>query len=125
DLPSKRGFDNYDQITIEYFLNANAKTEAFKKGICAIYDAGDPIKRERDIDFPAFHRGDVIAETFDTGIAPGVPGLLPHTRREKFSNPAVRRALGMLYDFEWANKNLCGGKDTRTMSYWQNAELSA
>ncbi|TRC99691.1 ABC transporter substrate-binding protein [Mesorhizobium sp. WSM4303] len=125
DLPSKRGFDNYDQITIEYFLNANAKTEAFKKGICAIYDEGDPIKRERDIDFPAFHRGEVIAETFDTGIPPVVTGFLFNTRLEKFSNPVVRRALGMLYDFEWANKNLFGGKYTRTMSYWQNSELSA
>ncbi|ESW85313.1 bicyclomycin resistance protein [Mesorhizobium sp. LSJC285A00] len=125
DIPSKRGFDNYDQITIEYFLNANAKTEAFKKGICAIYDEGDPIKRERDIDFPAFHRGEVIAETFDTGIPPVVTGFLFNTRLEKFSNPEVRRALGMLYDFEWANKNLFGGKYTRTMSYWQNSELSA
>ncbi len=125
NLPSKRGFDNYDQITIEYFLNANAKTEAFKKGICAIYDEGDPIKRERDIDFPAFHRGEVIAETFDTGIPPVVTGFLFNTRLEKFSNPVVRRALGMLYDFEWANKNLFGGKYTRTMSYWQNSELSA
>lgn len=125
DIPSKRGFDNYDQITIEYFLNANAKTEAFKKGICAIYDEGDPVKRERDIDFPAFHRGQVIAETFDTGIPPVVTGFLFNTRLEKFSNPEVRRALGMLYDFEWANKNLFGGKYTRTMSYWQNSELSA
>ncbi|MER9405667.1 extracellular solute-binding protein [Mesorhizobium caraganae] len=125
NLPSKRGFDNYDQITIEYFLNANAKTEAFKKGICAIYDEGDPVKRERDIDFPAFHRGEVIAETFDTGIPPVVTGFLFNTRLEKFSNPVVRRALGMLYDFEWANKNLFGGKYTRTMSYWQNSELSA
>lgn len=125
DIPSKRGFDNYDQITIEYFLNANAKTEAFKKGICAIYDEGDPVKRERDIDFPAFHRGEVIAETFDTGIPPVVTGFLFNSRLEKFSNPVVRRALGMLYDFEWANKNLFGGKYTRTMSYWQNSELSA
>ncbi|ESZ56223.1 bicyclomycin resistance protein [Mesorhizobium sp. L103C119B0] len=125
DIPSKRGFDNYDQITIEYFLNANAKTEAFKKGICAIYDEGDPVKRERDIDFPAYHRGEVIAETFDTGIPPVVTGFLFNTRLEKFSNPEVRRALGMLYDFEWANKNLFGGKYTRTMSYWQNSELSA
>ncbi|ESW68515.1 extracellular solute-binding protein [Mesorhizobium sp. C277A] len=125
DIPSKRGFDNYDQITIEYFLNANAKTEAFKKGICAIYDEGDPVKRERDIDFPAFHRGEVIAETFDTVIPPVVTGFLFNTRLEKFSNPEVRRALGMLYDFEWANKNLFGGKYTRTMSYWQNSELSA
>lgn len=125
DIPSKRGFDNYDQITIEYFLNANAKTEAFKKGICAIYDEGDPVKRERDIDFPAYHRGEVIAETFDTGIPPVVTGFLFNTRLEKFSNPVVRRALAMLYDFEWANKNLFGGKYTRTMSYWQNSELSA
>ncbi|MGT2468971.1 hypothetical protein ACVOMV_36590 [Mesorhizobium atlanticum] len=37
----------------------------------------------------------------------------------------MRRALGMLYDFEWANKNLFGGKFNRTMSYWQNSDLSA
>ncbi|RUW95488.1 ABC transporter substrate-binding protein, partial [Mesorhizobium sp. M8A.F.Ca.ET.059.01.1.1] len=125
DVPAKRGFDNYDQITIEYFLNANAKLEAFKKGLCAIDDDGDPVKRERDLDFPAFHRGDVISETFDTGIPPVVTGFLFNTRLPKFSNPVVRRALGMLYDFEWANKNLFGGKYTRTMSYWQNSELSA
>lgn len=124
-IPAKRGFDNYDQITIEYFLNANAKLEAFKKGICAIDDDSDPVKRERDLDFPAFHKGDVIAETFDTGIPPVVTGFLFNTRLEKFSNPVVRRALGMLYDFEWANKNLFGGKYMRTMSYWQNSELSA
>ncbi|MER9866849.1 extracellular solute-binding protein [Mesorhizobium sp. M0136] len=125
DVPSKRGFDNYDQITIEYFLNANAKQEAFKKGICAIDDDSDPVKRERDLDFPAFHRGEVIAETFDTSIPPVVNGFLFNTRLPKFSNPVVRRALGMLYDFEWANKNLFGGKYTRTMSFWQNSELSA
>ncbi|MER9543068.1 extracellular solute-binding protein [Mesorhizobium sp. M0437] len=125
DVPSKRGFDNYDQITIEYFLNANAKQEAFKKGICAIDDDSDPVKRERDLDFPAFHRGEVIAENFDTGIPPVVNGFLFNTRLPKFSNPVVRRALGMLYDFEWANKNLFGGKYTRTMSFWQNSELSA
>ncbi|UCI33539.1 extracellular solute-binding protein [Mesorhizobium sp. B4-1-4] len=125
DLPSKRGFDNYDQITIEYFLNANAKIEAFKKGLCAIDDEGDPVKRERDIDFPAFHKGEVIAETFDIGIPPVVTGFLFNTRLQKFSNPVVRRALGMLYDFEWANKNLYGGRYSRTMSFWQNSELSA
>ncbi|MET3580594.1 peptide/nickel transport system substrate-binding protein [Mesorhizobium robiniae] len=125
DIPAKRGFDNYDQITIEYFLNANAKLEAFKKGICAIDDDSDPVKRERDLDFPAFHKGDVIAETFDTGIPPVVTGFLFNTRLPKFSNPVVRRALGMLYDFEWANKSLFGGKYMRTMSYWQNSELSA
>ncbi len=125
DIPSKRGFDNFDRITIEYFLNANAKTEAFKKGICALDEEADPVKRERDIDFPAFRRGEVKEEYFTTGIPPVVNGFLFNTRLPKFANPVVRRALGMLYDFEWANKNLFGGKFNRTMSYWQNSELSA
>lgn len=125
DIPSKRGFDNYDQITIEYFMNANAQLEAFKKGLCAINTEADPVKRGRDMDFPAFTRGDVVAETFQTGIPPVVTGFLFNTRLKKFSDPMVRRALGMLYDFEWANKNLFGGQYTRTMSYWQGSDLSA
>ncbi|THF56787.1 extracellular solute-binding protein [Ollibium composti] len=125
DIPAKRGFDNYDQITIQYFLNANAMTEAFKKGICAIDTETDPVKRERDLDFPAYKQGKVVAETFQSGIPPVVNGFLFNTRLKKFADPAVRRALGMLYDFEWANKNLFDGKFTRTMSYWQGSELSA
>jgi len=33
DVPAKRGFDNYDQITIEYFLNTNALFEAFNESL--------------------------------------------------------------------------------------------
>ncbi len=125
DVPSKRGFDNYDQITIEYFLNANAMFEAFKKGICSTYTEADPVKRDRGMDFPAYHEGKVIAETFQSGIPPVVTGFLFNTRLEKFKDPVVRRALGMLYDFEWANRNMFGGRFTRTVSFWQGSELSA
>ena len=130
DVPAKRGFDNYDKITIQYFLNANSQFEAFKKGLCSayagpIYTGMGPLQVERDFDFPAARDGRVTVEQFSLGIPPVVTGFLFNTRLKKFSDPAVRRALGMLYDFEWANKNLFGGKFTRTMSYWQGSELSA
>ncbi len=130
DVPAKRGFDNYDKITIQYFLNANSQFEAFKKGLCSayagpIYTGMGPLQVERDFDFPAARDGRVTVEQFPLGIPPVVTGFLFNTRLKKFSDPAVRRALGMLYDFEWANKNLFGGKFTRTMSYWQGSELSA
>ena len=130
DIPSKRGFDNYDRITVQYFLNANAQFEAFKKGLCSVYAGSQytgmgPLQAERDFDFPAAEQGKVIVKDFPLGIPPVVTGFLFNTRLEKFSNPVVRRALAMLYDFEWANKNLFGGKFTRTMSYWQGSELSA
>ncbi len=125
DVPAKRGFDNYDKITIEYFLNSNAEFEAFKKGICATHAEADPVKRERGMDFPAAQAGKVKAEAFHVGIPPVVTGFLYNTRLKKFSDPVVRRALAMLYDFEWTNKNLFDGKYQRTISFWQDSELSA
>ena len=130
DVPAKRGFDNYDKITIQYFLNANSQFEAFKKGLCSAYAGAQytgmgPLQAERDFDFPAAKDGRVTVEQFQVGIPPVVTGFLFNTRLKEFADPAVRRALGMLYDFEWANKNLFGGKFTRTMSFWQGSELSA
>ncbi len=32
DLPIKRGFDNYDEIRVDYYRDANSMFEAFKTG---------------------------------------------------------------------------------------------
>ena len=52
-------------------------------------------------------------------------GFVFNTRRAIFSNREVRRALAMLFDFEWANENLFFGAYKRTSSYWQNSDLSS
>jgi peptide/nickel transport system substrate-binding protein len=125
DLPSKRGFDNFDSIAIEYFLNENSLFEAFKKGICSVYPVADPLKLKRDFDFPALKDGRATVGEFTMGVPPVVTGFLFNTRLPKFSDPRVRRALAMLYDFEWVNKNMFDGRYDRLASYWQNSELSA
>ena len=58
DLPTKRGVDNYDQITIEYFLDANAMFEAFKKGLIDVFLEENSGRWTHDYDFPAAMRGD-------------------------------------------------------------------
>ena len=125
DIPAKRGFDNYDRITIEYFQNQNAQFEAFKKGICDIHLDADPVQRERDFDFPAYLDGRVVGETFEVSIPPVVTGFAFNTRRPVFADVRVRRALAMLYDFDWVNRNIYSGRYTRTQSYWQGSDLSA
>ena len=37
----------------------------------------------------------------------------------------MRQALGYLFDFEWANKNLFYGAYTRTESYFSNSDLAS
>ena len=62
DLPSKVGFDNYDEISVEYFLQDNSLFEAFKKGEIDLYQEGNPTKWTRGYDFPAALSGAVVKD---------------------------------------------------------------
>src|SRR5690606_28236118 len=42
-----------------------------------------------------------------------------------FSDPKVREALTLAFDFEWVNKNLFENAYVRTQSFWQNSDLSS
>ena len=92
DIPSKRGFDNYDQISINYFRNDNAMFEAFKKGIGDIHVDTDTGRWASGYDFPAATTGDVVNETFDTGLPSGMSGFVINTGAEVFQTAVAARA---------------------------------
>lgn len=123
-LPSKVGFDNYDEISVEYFLQENSLFEAFKKGEIDIYPEGSATKWARGYDFPAVRSGDVVKETFTPKTPSGMLGIVFNTRKPMFDNLKLRQGLALVFDFEWVNKNLFDSAYTRTQSYWQNSTLS-
>jgi peptide/nickel transport system substrate-binding protein len=125
DLPIKRGFDNYDEIRIEFYRDATTMFEAFKKGLFDVNPEGDPAEWSTAYDFPAMTDGRVIKETFKTGTPKGMSGFVFNTRRPLFADIRVRKALAELFDFEWVNKNLYYGAFVRAASYWNDSELSA
>ncbi|MBO6901822.1 MAG: ABC transporter substrate-binding protein [Rhizobiaceae bacterium] len=125
DLPSKRGFDNYDEIRINYFRDANTIFEAFKKGIIDIYPESDPLRWASGYDFPAVNDGKIKQSEFETGTPSGMYGFVMNVRRPVFADREVRRAIAGLFDFEWANKNLYAGAYTRTKSYFDGSPLSS
>jgi peptide/nickel transport system substrate-binding protein len=125
DLPVKRGIDNYDRIVIEYFRDANAQFEAFQKGLYYVFPEGSPRHWQSAYDFPAVRDGRVVKETFQTGKPAGTYGFFFNTRRPVFQDRSVRAALGLLFDFEWANKNLYFGAYKRVTSFFENSELSS
>lgn len=125
DLPIKQGVDNYDTIVIEYFRDSNAQFEAFKKGLSYVYIEGDPNHWRTAYDFPAVTSGDVVKETFTSGAPSNMLAFVFNTRRPVFEDRAVRKALSMLFDFEWANRNLYYDAYKRTGSFFQNSELSS
>lgn len=125
DIPAKVGFDNYDEISVTYFLQDSTLFEAFKKGDVDVYPEGDSGHWTRAYDFPAAQNGDVVKEVFQPGLPSGMLGLVFNTRRPLFANDKVREAISLAFDFEWANKNLYGGAFKRSQSYWQNSALGA
>lgn len=125
DIPAKVGFDNYDEISVTYFLQDSTLFEAFKKGDVDVYPEGDSGHWTRAYEFPAAQNGDVVKEVFQPGLPSGMLGFVFNTRRPLFANDKVREAISLAFDFEWANKNLYGGAFKRSQSYWQNSALGA
>ena len=46
-------------------------------------------------------------------------------RREQFRDIRVRKALGLMFNFEWSNKTLFYGIYERISSFWENSYLKA
>ena len=132
DVPIKVGFDNYDEISVLYFLQVTTLFEAFKKGEVDFYPEGDAINGNPDAahwgqayDFPAAQRGDIVKEIFEPRLPTGMFGLVFNTRRPVFADQRVREGLSYALDFEWMNRNILGGTFKRTQSFWQNSMLGA
>jgi microcin C transport system substrate-binding protein len=69
--------------------------------------------------------GRVKRETLPDETPSGAQGWFINMRREKFSDPRVREALGYAFDFEWTNKTIMYGAYARTHSVFQNSDMVA
>ena len=125
DLPVKRGIDNFDEISVEYFKNDSSQFEAFKKGLFDVQFEGNPVTWKRSYDIPAVEDGRVVKEVFQDRLPAGMYGFVFNTRRSVFSNLEVRRGLSMLFDFELVNRTMFDDSFRRTESYFQNSDLSS
>ena len=125
DLPIKRGFDNFDEIKIEYYRNAEGYFEAFKKGLFDAIRETDPTRWATQYNFPALADGRIVKENFPTKLPKAMSGFVFNTERPVFADRRVREALTYCIDFEWLNRSLYYGLFKRTGSYFQDSELSA
>jgi peptide/nickel transport system substrate-binding protein len=125
DQPAKRGFDNFDQVKIEYFRDANTLFEAFKRGLYDLNLEADPTRWATGYAFPAVADGRVVLDEFESGTPKGMNGFVFNLRNPIFQDVRVREALGYFLDFEWINRNLYNDKYRRTGSYSEGSELSA
>jgi peptide/nickel transport system substrate-binding protein len=125
DLPVNRGLWNFDEIRLDFYREANSAFEAFKRGLYDFRIETEPLRWHEGYDFPAARDGRVIRDTIRTGLPQPAEFLVFNTRRPVFSDIRVRRALTLLFDFEWINRNYFFGLYARSPSFFAGSELSA
>lgn len=125
DLPSARGRFNFDEIRYDYFRDTTSMFEAFKTGALDLREEDSPDRWATGYDFAAVADGRVVKRAFDIDTPAGMSGFAMNTRRPLFADRRVRRALILLFDFEWINRSLYHALYTRTGSFFERSVLSS
>ena len=123
DLPFNRGQHNLDEIRYDYFGNGGAVFEAFKAGAITSWRETNPVKWERQFDFPAVQSGEVVKSVIPHSRPSGIEGFVFNTRRAIFADWRVREALITAFNFEFINRTLNGSIPPRIESYFSNSPL--
>jgi microcin C transport system substrate-binding protein len=125
DLPVNVGQSNFDHIKFEYFGDSNVAFEAFKAG--AFTQREENIARvwATGYDFPAFKEGRVKRTEIPNANIPQIQAWVFNTRRDVFSDPRVREAIGYAFDYEWTSRNLMYDAYKRISSYFENSDMAA
>lgn len=125
DLALNRGRHNFDRIRIEYFGDYDAAFEGFKAGAYTFRNEASSLIWATRYNFPALQKGWVKKEELHDGDIASGQAFIINLRREKFQDPRVREAIGLMFNFEWSNETLFYGLYARINSFWENSDLAA
>jgi microcin C transport system substrate-binding protein len=125
DLPVNRGQYNFDSLTVDYYRDNTVALEALKAGQFDFWVESSAKNWATAYDSPAVKDGRLIKEEIANHNPAGMQGFIFNLRRPQFQDARVREALGMLFEFEWTNRQLFHGAYVRTGSYFENSELAA
>ncbi|MEO1207508.1 MAG: extracellular solute-binding protein [Pseudomonadota bacterium] len=125
DLAVNRGRFNFGELKYEYFRDRTPELENLKNGSIDLREEFTSVDWATAYNIDAVKDGRLIRATLKDERPSGAQGFFINTRREKFSDPRVRKALDYAFDFEWSNKNLFYGLYKRTSSYFENSPLEA
>lgn len=123
--PLSIGTNNFDRIRVEYFGDDAAALEGFKSGDYTFRNENSSKNWATAYDFPGVTSGQIVKATLPSGVIASGQAFLLNLRREKFQDPKVRQAIGLMFNFEWSNQTLFYGLYRRINSIWENTDMAA
>ncbi len=125
ELNVNKGFYNFEQIRYEYYRDTSVIMEAFKSGLIDVRQETEA-RRWRLLEKDSLVRdGKIVLSEMPHHLPSGMQGFVFNLRRPIFADSRVRRALGLVFDFDWTNQTLFHGLYKRTESFFDNSDLKA
>jgi microcin C transport system substrate-binding protein len=125
NMPFARGLNNFDKIRYEYFRDSSVDFEAFKAGQTDWRQELAASTWATGYDFPAVRTGLVKRLVLKEGLPRPMQGFGMNLRRPLFQDRRVREALAQVFDFEWLNKNLSHGLNSRTSNFFGGTKFAS
>ena len=125
DLPVTVGINNFDEIRFDYYRDSTVAVEAFKADRLDWRNENSAKNWATAYDFPAATDKRVVLEEFPIRNVGWGQAFAFNIRRAKFSDPRVRRAFNLAFDFEEMNKQIFFGQYQRVGSFFEGTELAS
>lgn len=125
DVPSRRGFYNFDEIRYDYYQDTTVTLQALFSGnidmreeyIAKIWVTG--------YDNDLVKNGEIVKEDIAHNETARLQNFGFNLRRDKFADPRVREAIDWAFNYEWAGENLFYNQYRRLYSYFSNSGMEA
>lgn len=125
DIPSRKGFFNFDEIRIDYYQDTTVTLQALFAGsidvreeyIAKIWVSGYHNRLVED--------GKIIKENMAHNNAATLQMFAFNLRKPKFQDKRVRKAIALAFNFDWANDKLFYNQYQRLYSYFTNTGMEA
>ena len=125
DLPVNRGRFNFGELRYEFYRDPTTEFEALKAGAYDLREEFTSRNWATGYDIASVRDGLLNRVTIPDQRVSGAQGFFLNTRLEKFSDPSVREALTLAFDFEWTNRNQFYDLYVRTWSFFENSTMRA
>lgn len=125
ELPSRKGFFNFDRVRYDYYQDTTVTLQALFAGSIDIREEYIAKIWVTGYDNELVRQGKIIKEDLPHNQAAILQFFGFNTRLPKFSDRRVREAVGLAFNFDWANDKLFYKQYERLYSYFTNTGMEA
>ncbi|XVJ70405.1 MAG: ABC transporter substrate-binding protein [Rhizobacter sp.] len=125
DLPVRRGAFNFDRVVYKLYKDKDTLVSAIRAGDFDFYPENKMRYWCCQFIGSRFDSGELIKAKVLHGNPAPMNGYVFNLRRPQFQDVRVRKALNLVYDWEWLNRMVLDDEFDRQDSYFSNTPLAA